>query len=42
MGGGLVALAVVTAAGILAHAAILVTAFRAGLWRRDTTTPRNT
>jgi putative MATE family efflux protein len=39
---GLVGLAVAAAAGQLAYAAILVIAFRAGLWkRRDATAPRN-
>jgi hypothetical protein len=43
MGDGLVGLAVAAAAGQLAYGAILVIAFRAGLWqRRDATAPRNT
>jgi Na+-driven multidrug efflux pump len=40
---GLVGLAVAAAAGQLAYGAILVIAFRAGLWkRRDATAPRAT
>ena len=42
-GDGLVGLAVAAAAGQIAYGAILVIAFRAGLWkRRDATAPRNT
>jgi len=39
---GLVGLAIAAAAGQLAYGAILVIAFRAGLWkRRDASAPRN-